>query len=246
MVKAAEQRMSFHQNGMKVLSSLQACKTRAILTADQAVEIYRIKLFNQTASKSHSQSPRIVAREFGVSEKAVRDIWKGRTWLRETMHLNPAHAVMAARLRPPGRPRLKLHFDDLIGPTNHPCCTKKDLSNNEELCMFESSPSGDRSQPESAVIYDQGSDGTPAWWDQVRVTCPDEAHDPSVLPDAIPSDTSLANAAISSPLCCDEGVLWPGKEAEPLPMSSRGDDPFHDDWCYWPKQEEGQEVILGI
>jgi hypothetical protein len=98
---------------LKALASIRACKTRAILTDEQAIRIYQIKLDNHTASASDPSSAArafnfragTVARAFGVSDKAIRDIWKGRTWLRETMHLDPARAAMAALLRPPGRPK---------------------------------------------------------------------------------------------------------------------------------------------
>ena len=84
----------------KALSSLQACRTRAILTVDQAIEVYKMKF-------EGSKQPRAsaIAEAFGVSEKAVRDIWKGRTWNRETMHLDPKRACMHQFLRLPGRPR---------------------------------------------------------------------------------------------------------------------------------------------
>ena len=42
---------------------------------------------------------------YQVSEKTVRDIWKGRTWLRDTFHLNSGRAALSDRLqRRPGRP----------------------------------------------------------------------------------------------------------------------------------------------
>jgi hypothetical protein len=95
---------------LKALAAIRACKTRAILTDEQAIRIYQIKLDSQTASISVEDRTLnfragVVARAFGVSDKAIRDIWKGRTWLRETMHLDPARAAMAGALRPPGRPK---------------------------------------------------------------------------------------------------------------------------------------------
>ena len=92
----------------RTLLSLEACKTRAILTAEQAILIFQIMQSHGgiQSIQSGRLRPSAVARAFGVSEKTVRDIWKGRTWLRETMHLDPARFVTAAaRLRPPGRPR---------------------------------------------------------------------------------------------------------------------------------------------
>ena len=88
--------------------SVQACKTRTILTLQQAIQIFEIKLVHQDSRTLDSKcfTASAVARSFGVSEKAIRDIWRGRTWVRETMHLDPASAAAKAyRLRLPGRPR---------------------------------------------------------------------------------------------------------------------------------------------
>ena len=43
-----------------------------------------------------------VAIEFGVSDKTVRDIWKGRTWTKETLHLDTARVVVQKNI---GRPK---------------------------------------------------------------------------------------------------------------------------------------------
>ena len=74
-------------NHLRILSSIQACKTRAILTADQAAEIFTIHLanLNQAHAKARTGAAK-VASAFGVGEKTVRDIWRGRTWIRELAH----------------------------------------------------------------------------------------------------------------------------------------------------------------
>lgn len=84
----------------KALLSLQACRTRAILTVDQAVEIFKTKFESGLQYRARS-----IAEMYGISEKAVRDIWNGRTWHRETLHLDPARAGVQQQLRLPGRPR---------------------------------------------------------------------------------------------------------------------------------------------
>jgi hypothetical protein len=90
-------------------SPVQACKTRTILREEQAVQIFEIKLANSNSGIEFSKRlrPEAIAKHYGISTKAVRDIWIGRTWLRETMHLDPALAALASRLRPPGRPRVR-------------------------------------------------------------------------------------------------------------------------------------------
>ena len=53
------------------------------------------------------------------------------------------------------------------------------------------------------------------------------------------ADASLAEEAIDRILLRCSG--WPSTttEADPLPESSRPDDPFHDDWRYWPEANSG-------
>jgi hypothetical protein len=114
------------------LSNIQACKTKVTLQEAQVIQILRFKLSNDRPGIK-KVSPSVLAKEYGISEKAVRDIWKGRTWLRETMHLDPSLAVLASRLRPPGRPRIqsegdsrrrRLGSDSEIGPKSKDDGTK--------------------------------------------------------------------------------------------------------------------------
>jgi len=56
-------------------------RARAKLTEDDAVSIFMVKLERQTKA-THA-----VASLYGVSEKAVRDIWNGRTWARTTSRI---------------------------------------------------------------------------------------------------------------------------------------------------------------
>ena len=101
-----------HGDWERALSSLQACRTRAVLTAEQAIQIFRIKIGSMSLTSSNvfkdtktDIEAQVVADAFGVSEKAVRDIWKGRTWNRETMFLDPNRSANSSPLRLPGRPR---------------------------------------------------------------------------------------------------------------------------------------------
>jgi hypothetical protein len=55
------------------------------LTRKQVVDIFRLSLPQAQSKKIESKTSRRpsavgVAREYGVSEKTVRDIWTGRTW----------------------------------------------------------------------------------------------------------------------------------------------------------------------
>ena len=69
---------------------------RARITASDAISIFKLK--------GPSSSATIVARKYGMSEKAIRDVWKGRTWARETWHLDMARPSHFKQIgRPVGR-----------------------------------------------------------------------------------------------------------------------------------------------
>jgi hypothetical protein len=70
-------------------------KPRAVLTKDQVVAIFQIKATNLNSSATS------VARAYGVSEKAVRDIWTARTWAAETWHLDTSRTL---KMKKAGRP----------------------------------------------------------------------------------------------------------------------------------------------
>ena len=79
-------------------------KPRAILSEVQAIEIFQIRLAATATPFAHPRpSPVQIASYYGVSEKTVRDIWKGRTWARETYHLDPARQLVMRNRG--GRPR---------------------------------------------------------------------------------------------------------------------------------------------
>ena len=75
---------------------IPASKPRARLNEDQAVQIFQSKI----------DSPQLpstaLATLYLVDEKTIRDIWKGRTWSRETWHLDTSRAI---QLKQPGRPK---------------------------------------------------------------------------------------------------------------------------------------------
>jgi hypothetical protein len=66
-------------------------RTRARLTKAQVISIYQ--------SKGKSYPANALAMCYGVSEKAVRDIWKGRTWFRETSHLPDTSGLLQVKKR---------------------------------------------------------------------------------------------------------------------------------------------------
>ena len=84
-------------------SELGGSKQRIILTDQQAVEIFMLK-DNHGYSSKHTASTQL-SREYKVSPKAIRDIWKGRSWLNATSHLWKAEDLPPRKI--PGRPRGK-------------------------------------------------------------------------------------------------------------------------------------------
>ena len=79
---------------ISMLSRPSAPKPRARLSEAQVIAIFQVKGSASPATR--------VAAVYGVSEKAVRDIWKGRTWSRETWHLDTSRPL---QLKLVGRPK---------------------------------------------------------------------------------------------------------------------------------------------
>ena len=77
-------------------------KPRAILNEAQAVQIFQIKVAANSFMRPCSSAVKIAVL-FGISEKAVRDIWKGRTWGSETCHMDPTRPVLIRK--DVGRPK---------------------------------------------------------------------------------------------------------------------------------------------
>jgi hypothetical protein len=74
-----------------------ASKPRARLSERHVITIFQAK-----SPKTSASTAAKVARVYGVSEKAIRDIWTGRTWSRETWHLDKSRPL---QLKLTGRPR---------------------------------------------------------------------------------------------------------------------------------------------
>ena len=71
-------------------------KPRAKLTQSEAIAIFSLR--------NASSSATAVGCAYSISEKAVRDVWKARTWAKETWHLDMTRALDFKRIgRPAGR-----------------------------------------------------------------------------------------------------------------------------------------------
>ena len=82
--------------------------TKRGLTSDEVIKIFTMKPFDlgRSSWKDEGKGVSFIANLFGVSSKTIRDIWSGRTWYRETYHLDPYRSDATERLlRRPGRPK---------------------------------------------------------------------------------------------------------------------------------------------
>mmetsp|Transcript_18325 Transcript_18325/g.50533 ORF Transcript_18325/g.50533 Transcript_18325/m.50533 type:complete len:227 (+) Transcript_18325:176-856(+) len=69
-------------------------RTRAVLTHEQVREILRLRPTEQGVQTMHAK---YTARELGVSEKTIRDIWNGRTWKQVTRSPCPIDCTEAKK-----------------------------------------------------------------------------------------------------------------------------------------------------
>ena len=86
------QAASAHRDMTSSFPKQAPVKPRAVLTRTEVIAIFQIK-GTQSATK--------VSRCFGVSEKAIRDIWTARTWAAETWHLDTSRPLS---IKSSGRP----------------------------------------------------------------------------------------------------------------------------------------------
>ena len=69
-------------------------KKRTKLSHADAISIYK--------AKSTSVQANALGVTYGVCEKTIRDVWSGRTWAKETWHLEPARKTALKQI---GRPK---------------------------------------------------------------------------------------------------------------------------------------------
>jgi hypothetical protein len=76
---------------------------KPILTKEQARVIFGFKHEQMSEQRKRARELGLI---YGVNSKTIRDIWLGRTWYRETYHLDQDHPPMMSRLlRKAGRPK---------------------------------------------------------------------------------------------------------------------------------------------
>lgn len=217
-------------------------KTRAILTVDQAVRIYRIKLDSNQRYKSKGALAAAVANSFGVSEKAVRDIWSGRTWLRETK-LVDAESDFTGPLISRSEIQEASTRDGLCA-SSVACLNIVHLGTSEffhapALAEPPSGPLEPANVPSSqdhlvASATTSLEHIMPAAHPQCPQTSgPDrKAPSPFVIPPQAPgAEFPAPPSPRARPWPC---AARPCGRDSPAPPS-RPDDPFHDDWPHWDR-----------
>ena len=219
-------------------TSVPSGRARAILTPEQAFTIYRAKPqldHGGRRRRGQQAAAKSVAEDFGVSEKTIRDIWKGRTWLRETVRLDPALAARASRLRQPGRPR---------GSKRPRSGARAERGAAAAAGRGRGGPSiGSEASPTTpAATISPGPGGLKG---PATGTTPDRMPAPGPAAEKQPPGRSPAQTVIRGEPEQPAGG-WPGAvpfdppaapaepEIEPLPCCTCADDPFHDDWPHWP------------
>ena len=213
---------------------------RALLTKQQATEIYMIgKLVRRMGIDPMlgSRSAQI-AKTYGVSPKAIRDIWNRRTWQNETRHLWDKHEQPVIRYR---RPVLLSNHCELLSASWESCGTDRSLARSEELAA-QSLSTSERTEPwltrcvtgsticayscdEQEIDLQRVGNGAPA-----SFTLPPSAA--NLPPPKIPQ---YSQGAVAQGDCFQAAAAeWEGPFGPCLPPASECDaDPFHADWPYW-------------
>ena len=140
------------------LATTPQSKPQARLTATEAVEIFRCKEANRSSTA--------VSKIYGVNEKTIRDIWRGRTWSKETQHLDPSRVVSIKKL---GRPQGCRDSNSRKPRTPHIDAISK--ANN----AFDRSITFEDDERETALLLNSGNDwfnNTVSFDEYRKVFCP--------------------------------------------------------------------------
>jgi hypothetical protein len=190
-------------------------KPRARLTENQAIYIFTIRSSGLSASK--------IAKSFSVSEKAIRDIWTGRTWSTETHHLDTARTVVLKQVgRPKGCRDQKPRKKRVVNPAH--------LMTNFEFPNFVAAQYNDsRNTVESADVSSQKERVMRAFWLETTDPCKQVSHSKWVQTCA---EEDVPHWCQETLPCCFERIdeqLYTWNES--LWINSENPDPFSDDWA---------------
>jgi hypothetical protein len=214
---AAIQRQDQVQDFLSIVSdpaierSIQACKTRTILTKQQVLEIFMVRLVNDSSETGERVGARLLAEQYRVNEKTIRDIWSGRTWYRETLHLDPRRKLDPNRLKAPGRPR---GLGTLI-------LRERSLAHKK---------SATERERERQDVHDATVGGM---WNNAQGHF---AGVMEVFKERIACCDGVKAMCFESLQPAGQDIHHELHEAyQNLPISSSAEDPFHDDWPHWSR-----------
>ena len=202
---------------------------RALLTKEQAAEIYMIRKADRQQGIDPILGSRSaqIAKTYGVSPKAIRDIWNRRTWQNETRHLWDKHEQPVIRYK---KPVLLSNQRELLSESWESYGTDRSDARSEISASHLLSLSA-RPEPRftgyltKSMVCSYSCDipegikvqfAPPAMHPPPKV----EPHSRCITINSV--DNSIAPAYL-------EGPFGPF-----LPPASAGDvDPFHADWPHW-------------
>ena len=200
------------------------CRPRAVLNANDAVEIYKFKTHSFDADRAFTGHAPRVAEIFNVSPKTIRDIWNRRTWIPETRHLWVAGEMPALRKR---RSISSISLEDKWSATT---ITRVSPTVGENMLTGDghiSAPQFWYSLPDKTVRI------------QSRSSADDEQKLPNVAEDCQreilkqENSTSLSeHSKLFEKFDADGLTNWRQKTSPGDDESTRND-PFHYDWPYW-------------
>ena len=205
-------------------------RTRAKLSETQAIDIFQIKKTSPTLSAAQ------VAKLYCISEKALRDIWTGRTWTIETWHLDTTRILFQKDIgRPKGcrdsKPRMMRKEKDVsrIGSDNY-VCTALGTNPKEWRGQDAKLSAASRTHPTAVGIAAAVLDRMDALSKKTNVPhCPPKALSPS------PPTTSSVAASVDQQLHDWNQAFW---------LEHESADPFHDDWGL--QRADASVVTVGV
>mmetsp|Transcript_20047 Transcript_20047/g.55597 ORF Transcript_20047/g.55597 Transcript_20047/m.55597 type:complete len:270 (-) Transcript_20047:19-828(-) len=241
--------------------SISAYKTRSKLSKEQVQQIFQLRLHKGTGEGPDRITSFRIARRLGVSEKAIRDIWSGRTWRLETNELlGDCDGVALIRaMRRPGQPFRRYPSDSTapsgISDACHTACASEDENTSSVVSSSISidTPHDDSfctshapsSSSEGSCSLPSRFRSLPAALSPAAAAVPragdpeaparSRSEGPTQCPDLVPphwkASCKAPRRGITKP--CPPAAASPGWDA-PLPLlsSSHPDDPFHDDWPF--------------
>ena len=189
---------------------------RALLTKQQATEIYMIGKLVRHQGSDPMQGSRSaqIAKTYGVSSKAIRDIWNRRTWQNETRHLWDKHEQPVIRYR---RPVLLSNQCELLS-ASWESCGKDRYGRSPALSELSALQSLSPSEcPETWLPRSVKGGAICAY------SCDEQEIDVQHV------KTSASEMPSSPPAAYCEGPF--GLFLPPTSVSDA--DPFHADWPYW-------------